>query len=224
MKPIAELPMLSVKHIFKGKGKVMSCTSYWEGAVAPVMTQQMATALADDFQAQFGALWAPLANILFALEYTAVTYLCGNIYFDAMSNDGPIPGNLDGNVADTKAALGDEIALLLQKRTGQRGRRYRGRFFVPGLSEEVNDNGYIHADYVDEADDLAAFLGADFVAIVPPAAGQVWHARHYCDETKDPESGEVNGPQVFVPIVDVRWVNKFATRKDRTIGGITIAR
>lgn len=54
----------------------------------------------------------------------------GYVVEDTFSS--PIPGGIDPNTS-TQAVLGSPAAVVVQKRCVQRGRRYRGRFFLPSV-------------------------------------------------------------------------------------------
>lgn len=77
----------------------------------------------------------------------------------------PLPGN---------------VALCLTKRSGYAGRKYRGRFFVGGLSEDqTSGNLFDIAGYVLQLTALASNLKATIAAaFVPVITGRVWNDAH----------------------------------------------
>jgi hypothetical protein len=217
--------MLKIDTMIKSDGKVLTFGSYWEHDEGITMTQPAITGVANSFLAGIGAVWAPVADTQFEIISVKATYMKGTEYADANSDAGTIPGTADGAGAGLADAMGDEIALVIQRRTGKRGRRYRGRMFIPGISENVNAHGFVEATYATQADNIAAFFGADHIITDGPATDTVWHARHYVVGPRDPEPphAPLLAPE-FIAITDCRWVNKLSTRQDRVISSAIIAR
>lgn len=225
MQPIGSKAMLSLSYLVVGTGKVLTFTEYREHDEGISMTQETIVGIADYVMDEVSARWKVLAADGFKMIGVKAVYMKGDVYADGFSTLPSVAGDISAPLADGHNMMGDEVSLVIQRVTGKRGRRYRGRMFIPGIAESVNSNGYLNADYETQADSLAAWLGADVtIGGASPAAGTIWHARLYSIGPRDPESHLPTGAADFVPVSDCRYVNKLATRKDREIRGAVYAR
>lgn len=87
-----------------------------------------------------------------------------------------IPGALGEEATDTDT-LPDDVVLIIQKRTGSKGRGKRGRWFFSGLSEQIQNDGLLTQDGPGLAKAAADNFSADIA--VTGAFTTTLHARHW---------------------------------------------
>jgi len=185
---------------FRVNSLLASCSTYWEldGALSPSFDH---VEMVNDYQTQFGNYWKDLASTLNAIVLTQSIYRSGTSYLDAHSTGAEIPGTV-GDIplgVDTPAPLPSWDAILLQRRTGLAGRQHRGRLFIPGIDELLQNASFVEASAYVAVGALAAFLGSDQVF-----NATTFHARHW--------NRKNNALEV---ITAIRPVKELATRKDR---------
>jgi hypothetical protein len=140
----------------------MSCTLYWHADGPTGMGQPGALDdIAQDAFDGFQNVWEELADDdVDMLGCQAIWYPGDNLeiigYSDGVSNSG------DQLLED---ALPDSSALIVRKFTRKIGRQHRGRIFIPGIGEGVQDNGYLVASVgnpstITDAQALAAWVGS----------------------------------------------------------------
>lgn len=206
---------LTTKFFVQGTKKVMSFTAYWENDEGFTPTQAIMESIADNFYDEVKSLWANLASAAMYMQGCQAIYEKTTTFWEAMSTGAIWPGSIAVDPLDELGGdlMPDHDALIIQRRTGKKGRNNAGRMFVPGIDEDVNRNGIVDPDHTGDADNLAAFFGADFTIPAGEAAGLVFHARHWDRKTPD-----------LVPIIDARWVNLIGTRRDRQFKAMRFAR
>jgi len=215
MVPIGTKALLALTYEFQTGGKICSTTEYREHDEGVTMDQATIDHIALAFHVAFHGLWEHVADGQQYQHSCKAVYMKADQYADGIHVGTEMVGALDGAGAELEDAMGDEICLIMQRRTGLRGRHARGRMFIPMLSELVNHKGFVSEEYQDACNDLAEFLGSDYT--IPgggPASATVWHARHYVRQRKDGE-GEIVQAADMMPVVDVRYLNRLGTRKDR---------
>jgi len=150
--------------------------SYWE-VDAAIATHTDAQAIADAACTAIYGLWAPLAAASASFLGLKYQHYTGTSEIDVFSANGS-----EGSLGDSEGveSMPDAIALEIQRRTANSERNKRGRFYVPGIAEDVNDNGIVAQDMMAPAQALATLHGAD----------QTWnlivhHARHWDRKTPD---------------------------------------
>lgn len=81
---------------------------------------------------------------------------------DVRNIDSPTEGGSSTNVAEVGAVAGDPlppfVAMLISKRTGRRGKSFRGRFYIAGIAESGTANSELTAGQKTLLDNLAAVL------------------------------------------------------------------
>lgn len=124
---------------------------------------------------------------------------------------------IEGNVAvpvDTLGAgpdvLPEELALIVRKITGQAGREHRGRIFIPGLHENVQESGTVEGEYIETCIDIAEKM-TDPVAVEvtddeggAPDLDASYALRHYNRKGN-----------ILEPVVKCLVVETIGTRRDR---------
>jgi hypothetical protein len=132
--------------------------------------------------------------------------------WESVSDSDEIDGVIDivdGSTSDHAGQLPDEVSLMIRIRTGLAGRNKRGRRFITGLSELINEAGEItKTDYKDAAKALANAMPT---AITVSGYGEfegefpgMLLPRHY--NRKDSE---------MLPITAGQAIATLATRRDR---------
>jgi hypothetical protein len=223
MEPVGTKTMIKITHRIEGGDKVSSFSHYWEEIAGQTLTAAQLQAVADGMHTGVGELWQEFADQTYRLFATQAVMIKADEYLDCTDGLAPITGSmgviLDGNAQ----AMGGEIAVVLQRRTGKRGRRYMGRMFVPGLWEGDQASGYLADLSVGKVDALCAYLGTN--QQFTPETGPVVDvaARHYTPEKVDSGGIQV-WPADFVVVTDVRYVNQLSTRKDRQVKANRVAR
>jgi hypothetical protein len=92
--------------------------------------------------------------------------------------------------------------LIIQKRCGILGRSNRGRWFIPGLHEALQNAGVIDVEYRAACKTIADLMSTDVT--VSTGFSTVMHARHY-----NRKLGTV------VPITKCYAIGALGTRRDR---------
>jgi hypothetical protein len=109
---------------------------------------------------------------------------------------------------DQAAVVGDvssgdvlpiSAVLVIQRKTTSFGRSARGRIFLSGIAEEINNGGFVNVTYNTVCRGLAAFFGADRTFAIP------FHARHWDRKNN-----------TFVPISKCTCLDKISTLRSRT--------
>lgn len=190
---------LTLTHFISSPKRTMSITSYWEPAAA--LDHAALVTAAADAQILIGGLLQPLMCDQMLLPGTKAQYDDDTSQLDTYDGTNPLFGSAAIVVAEDPGSrtLPDQDALLIQKRTGLHGRNARGRFFVPGIWEDFNDDGVLATAGEVPAKALAAALGAD-----QTFGGIVCHARHYSQNPID-----------LMVITECRVMRAFASRRDR---------
>lgn len=223
MLPVGTKSMIAITHRITGGDKVASFTHYWERTDGMECNAIDAVALADYFHVEVGSHWDDFADTQYAISVTKAVCIKEDGYVDATSTEDPIPGTLGDLLPEGQFAMGSMISVLLQKRTGRRGRRYMGRLFVPGLNESLNVNGYLTSIGQGHVDDLCASLGTSHDIAPGEGPGFEVAARHWTPDQRNAE-GDLTSPADFVVVTDMRYVDQLVTRKDRVLKGNRIAR
>lgn len=140
-----------------------------------------------------------------------VFYGPGGEGFVANSSQDPLDGSLstpDENTPESDGAgdsediLPDECALIIQRRTGKRGRSKYGRLYIGGLSEKIQYAGEISSAYRAECVAIATAVPQDIA--VAGAFTSVLHARHWDRKNN-----------VMEPVTKAYAVNGIGSRRDR---------
>jgi hypothetical protein len=215
MPVIGSKACLTTKFFVYGTKKVLSFTSYWENDEGFTPTQPIMEGIANFFFAGVADVWKEVAAARYEMTGCQAIYEKTTTYWEAMSNDPSVLGNITADPTDEVGGdmMPDENCLIIQRRTGKKGRNNMGRRFLPGLDDDVNMNGVVDPDYTAKCNDIAAYFGASKTVDAGEAAGLVFNARHYDRKTPD-----------LVPVVDARWVNLLGTRRDRQLKSLRIAR
>jgi hypothetical protein len=222
MLPIGTLSMLKITHVCQGPGKISTFSHYWQEVNNALLTSTHLNEVCNYFHAQVGALWAALSNPVYVMQITKGVFLKADEYLDGVSDTGPIPGDASGDTAPFSEAMGGDIAYLMQRRTGKRGRRYRGRMFIPGVDETLHERGFAEGAGVTALEALAAWLGTNRTIDMEDETSYEFAGRHWTPDQKDAE-GEITAARDFVVVTDFRWVDKLSTRKDRIHKSVAIA-
>lgn len=190
--------------------RIMSVTTYWEPE-NPILNAATMQGIVDSAQAIFGNLIAAVVPDQVTIPTSHGVYSDGNdVQWDAYS---AISGKVVGGAATIlleapgSQVLPDVISLIIQRKTGRRGRQHAGRIFIPGIWEGFNDDGQLNDDGMTAAEPIAVFLGADATF-----AGEIFHSRHF--NRKD---------LAFDVVSDCRVRKDLSTRHDREIRGIHLA-
>lgn len=214
MLPIGALSMLRITHVINTPGKLSTTAHYWQEVNGATVNATQLKEVIDQMHDSFGEFWQPLANPAYTIAISRGLFLKGDVYLDEVNTNGSVVGTAGGDLTPFSEAAGADIAYLLQRRTGKRGRRYRGRMFVPGVDETLTSKGRIEGTTQDLSDDLCAFLGANVTVAHADETETEWAARHWTPDQKDAE-GTIVAARDFVVVTDFRYVDKLATRKDR---------
>lgn len=163
------------------------------------------------FKDTFGPLYQALMSADASFEKVEARYYsAGSDNWEATSTGGPLAGSIPTSVGSEESGhdlMPDETSLILRVRTGKSGRSKRGRRFVTGLSEKVNNNGEItDTTYKDAAKDLANQVPEALeVEMYGPESGDVTLlARHYDRKNS-----------MLEPIVSCAAIGALGTRRDR---------
>jgi hypothetical protein len=143
----------------------------------------------------------------------------GGLYFD-----GALTGTLGGAAVDV--ALPPQCAMVTTLRTGQIGRRRRGRFYAPGFGEGQQANGaWDTALTTTVSTAWSAFLAA--WAVAAPVGGfrlGVWSVREATGCEPNPATGEhvrVDPPSpstAFTPVIASITRTPVFTQRRRRVG------
>jgi len=124
------------------------------------------------------------------------TFNSGSLQLDAVSTGTALPGTQTaGDI------LPEEDAIVLQKRTGLQGRNKRGRWFLPYVPEDFQENGELNATAFTALGPLAEVLRADQVDPIGPTT---WNP-----VLADSKTG------VWEDIRDVRIVRQVCNKRGR---------
>lgn len=203
--PFPNIACLRVVNYVQTPRRVMSFESYWQPETTPLNPTLMAF-YADNFMADIGALWAPLAADTCQLAATYVRYTDETHDFDAWAPTAPIDGTNHALVGGNDEWEPEFMCALIRRLTGKRGRHMRGRMFIPGICEAVVSKGRFTIPIYAALHDIAAFFGADRVY----GAG-TFHARHWSRKTDD-----------LVVVTKCQAMEEVYTRRDRSIRGIRL--
>lgn len=105
----------------------------------------------------------PLDVSLIEIVATDLTTNTGLQYSNALST--PVPGGLG------QPALPNNVTLAVSFRTAIRGRSYRGRNYIPCLTENQVQNNTVNADVVDDWRDAYAAI---LTTVADPSSDFVW--------------------------------------------------
>jgi len=186
---------------------------YYEFDGAPPTNEVQLGACCEHVKSQFGPAIAELLPDCHRFEKVEGTYFgAGGSGFVAASTSAAVDGELTSpdSLTEDEAIEGgsedvmpDEAALIIQRRTGMRGRQNYGRLFLSGLSERINFAGQVTPDFHGLAKAVAALVPADMNVAAEDYTG-LMHARHW--NRKD---------NILMPVTKAYVVGAIGTRKDR---------
>lgn len=171
--------------------------SYWETAAA-IATHEDLKTHASSFAVEISGKWAALAPASATFVGCRLVHYTGGTELDAWASV-----NAPGEIVDAEGelAMPDTIALVIQRRTANTERHKRGRMFIPGIAEDVNDNGRVSETFLSDASQLANVFGASHTS------GAVeFNARHWDRKTPD-----------ATVVTYCRVMSNLAIRKSRSI-------
>jgi hypothetical protein len=197
--------------------KILRSRTYWSSDTAPENETHL-TSIADAVFATFKPAYiAMMSDNYYFSRVECRWYGAGNTMFFANSSDGAAVG-LIGSV--NKPADGDEDslaseddmpldnALVVQKKTGLRGRSNQGRLFIAGLSEKSFWRGELNQLFYVKAKALAAKVNTD-INVANGGYNTTLHARHWNRKEN-----------VMRPITKVYVVKVVGSRMDRRPRGL----
>lgn len=184
---------------------------YFEATVAPTGLTQL-EACCNAVLTKIGSAWSAIMTTQAKIERAEGRwYGAGTAGFEANSTINGIQGALLGvtpgsptdatsdSLADT---LPDEVVLILQKRTGNTGRSQMGRWFISGLSEQVQNHGIIDAEMVGDIRGIADLMTENIT--VTGGFSSVLSHRHWNRKAN-----------TLMPITKCYAIRAIGTRKDR---------
>lgn len=118
--------------------------------------------------------------------------------------DAPDAQDEDGG-SESEDIMPTETALIIQRKTGFRGRSNQGRIFIGGIAETVQMRGLIANDFIAPVKTFAAKLNVD-INVAGSGFTSVLHARHWNRKTN-----------VLRPVTKIYVVAGTGTRRDRRI-------
>lgn len=167
---------VAMSHFVKTEQGQFMWQSYWE-INTPFSGHIDFKEAIDAASAAIATQWAVLAPAEHIYVGTKAVQYSGGTELDVFSADG-----VPGAVSDSPGVLGlpDTVALLIQRRTANQERHKMGRFYVPGIAETVNDNGYVTNDMMEDCQLLATMFGS-----TQTWDGVEFNARHWDRKTPD---------------------------------------
>lgn len=186
------------------------CRNYYQPDIPPSNLTQL-EAVANAILLHYQTSWASLSTTQCWMRRVESRFYGGpSNEFEANSTGGgtqgsapaatPGGGSDDGTTVDT---LADEHSLIVQIRTGQSGRSKRGRRFICGLSEKVQNAGKISMGFIAACKSFADKFPAD-VTVNASGLSTALHARHYDRKNS-----------VLVPITKAYALATLGSRIDR---------
>ena len=109
----------------------------------------------------------------------------------------------DGAGSLSEDIMPDDTCLVIQKKTGLKGRANQGRLFIGGISETIQYAGEVSAAYATQAKTLAAKVNTD-ITVSGSGFTTVLHARHWNRKANQ-----------MKPITKVYVVKAIGSRMDR---------
>lgn len=202
---VADLCILTTHRMIRSR-------TYWSPDVAPE-TEIHLTVIADAVKTAFTtAIPDLMPTNHFFQRVECRFYGSGNSFFFANSVAAAGPGLIASAEAPTtefdptstsEDIMPDDTALILQKKTGLRGRANQGRVFIGGMSEKVQFAGEVTELYIEKVKTLAGKLNTS-ITVNGSGYSSPIHGRHW--NRKD---------NVMRPITKVYAVKAIGSRMDR---------
>jgi hypothetical protein len=186
--PPIPAPILTADLVIKTRYQHLRSRLYWASDTAPE-NESHVTVMADAIKTAFTpALPALLPDTHFFEKVECRWYGAGDSLLYANSSAAPGVGLLDApndgdSLSDGDGSLSEDImpddtALVIQKKTGLRGRANQGRLFIGGIAENVNFAGVVSDPYIPHVKTLASKVVTD-INVNGSGFTTVLHARHW---------------------------------------------
>lgn len=187
------------------------CRFYWEVS-APPTTLTHLEAICDRLMGTVAVNFkAIMTTQVFITRFEGRWYGTGTTTFEANSTVASAQGTFtavqpnsgsDSTTSNVSDTLPDEACLIIQKRTGTIGRAAMGRWFVPGLSEQMQNAGEVDIEFRTLAKTLADTCSSSVT--VSTGFSTILNPRHYNRKT--------NALMVITKCYALRTIG---TRRDR---------
>ena len=206
-------PILTADLVILTKHQPLRSRLYWASDTAPENETHL-TVIADAIKTAFtNPLIALMPDTHFFQRVECRWYGAGDSAFFANSTSVAAEGEIDAPdennaVADGAGSLSEDImpddtCLVIQKKTGLKGRANQGRLFIGGISETIQYAGEVSAAYATQAKTLAAKVNTD-ITVSGSGFTTVLHARHWNRKANQ-----------MKPITKVYVVKAIGSRMDR---------
>lgn len=163
------------------------------GSTAP--TASTIQSIANDFKTAFSTALPPCFTTAHAFSGVDAVYTGGGVQVDARSNIAESAGTVSGDV------MPEEVAVLIQRRTGLQGRQRRGRVFIPCVPDS-----FVTGSALTSAA-LLVYKAVAEMMIGPVAAGS--------EETGWNPMQPSPTLSVLMPLTQTRVYSEVVSRRDR---------
>lgn len=153
---------------------------YYTLSSAPATVHEL-TRCCNALSVKFAPLLTPLLPTSHQFLGVEGRYKAAGVDLESNSTNGPFEGDVSagGEEEGTSDGLPDEAAIIIKRITGKGGRSKRGRLFIGGLSESINNNGVIATSAIDVCKDLMNAVPEDVVFSINEETESTMHARHW---------------------------------------------
>lgn len=216
--PPIPAPILTADLCILTKHKMIRSRTYWSSDTAPENETQL-TVIADAIKTAFNAvIIALLPDSHYFQRVECRWYGAGDSAFFANSTSAASQGSIDApdnndSLSDGAGSLSEDImpddtCLIIQKKTGLKGRANQGRIFFGGLAENVNYAGEVSSPFEANAKALAAKLNTD-INVAGSGYTTVLHGRHW--------NRKVNQMKAITKVYVVKGIGSRMDRRPKTL-------
>lgn len=185
---------------------------FWDLTVAPTGITQI-EACCNRLMVTHASVWAGfMTTQVFVTRFEGRWYGPSGTTFEGNSTSAQVQGSFtavtpnsasDATGSSASAdTLPDEVCFIIQKRTGVIGRSSRGRWFICGLGEAVQNAGEVDTEYRALLKGVTDQMSTDVAVTV--GFSTVMHARHYNRKSN-----------ILQPIVKCYALRTMGSRRDR---------